>query len=193
MLSASAILTTSERRQMNKLKLTYFDFPGGRAEPARLAMHIGGVQFEDYRFSPGDFSEVRKTTPLNQVPTLHVNDLQITQSDAITRYVGKLSGLYPEDDLQALLCDEVMGALEDMIRAACSYIEDLVRDQVYQFMNSLSSAARSSGAVAMPRPCGRSRLHCDEQGGIDHDAAFLVLGSAGQALRQDADCRSGVL
>ena len=99
---------------MNKLKLTYFDFPGGRAEPARLAMHIGEVPFEDYRFAPGDFSEVRKTTPLNQVPTLHVNDLQVTQSDAITRYVGKLAGLYPEDDLQAFLCDEVMGALEDI-------------------------------------------------------------------------------
>ena len=99
---------------MNKLKLTYFDFSGGRAEPARLAMHIGGIPFEDYRFAPSDFSEVRKTTPLNQVPTLHVNDLKVTQSDAITRYVGKLAGLYPEDDLQALLCDEVMGALEDI-------------------------------------------------------------------------------
>ncbi len=99
---------------MNKLKLTYFDFSGGRAEPARLAMHIGGIPFEDYRFAPGDFAEVRKSTPLNQVPTLHVNDLQITQSDAITRYVGKLAGLYPEDDLQALLCDETMDALEDI-------------------------------------------------------------------------------
>ena len=99
---------------MNKLKLTYFDFPGGRAEPARLALHIGGIQFEDYRFAPGDFSEVRKTTPLNQVPTLHVDDVQITQSDAITRYAGKLAGLYPQDDFQALLCDEVMGALEDI-------------------------------------------------------------------------------
>jgi len=99
---------------MDKLKLTYFDFPGGRAEPARLALHIGGVEFEDYRFASGDFPEVRKTTPLNQVPTLHINDLQITQSDAITRYVGKLTGLYPEDHLQALLCDEVMGALEDL-------------------------------------------------------------------------------
>lgn len=99
---------------MNKLKLTYFDFSGGRAEPARLAMHIGGVPFEDYRFAPSQFSEVRKATPLNQVPTLHINDLQITQSDAITRYVGKLAGLYPEDDLEALLCDEVMGALEDI-------------------------------------------------------------------------------
>ncbi|MCK7494029.1 MAG: glutathione S-transferase N-terminal domain-containing protein [Comamonadaceae bacterium] len=94
---------------MHKLKLTYFDFSGGRAEPARLAMHIGEIPFEDYRFAPSDFSEVRKTTPLNKVPTLHVNGVQVTQSDAITRYVGKLAGLYPEDDFQALLCDEVMG------------------------------------------------------------------------------------
>ena len=99
---------------MNKLKLTYFDFSGGRAEPARLAMHIGGIPFEDDRFAPANFAEIRKTTPLNQVPTLHVNDVQITQSDAITRYVGKLAGLYPDDALQALLCDEALGALEDV-------------------------------------------------------------------------------
>jgi glutathione S-transferase len=99
---------------MNKLKLTYFDFSGGRAEPARLAMRIGGIAFEDYRFAPSDFPEVRKTTPLNRVPTLHVNGVQVTQSDAITRYVGKLAGLYPVDHFQALLCDEVMGALEDL-------------------------------------------------------------------------------
>ncbi len=99
---------------MNKLKLTYFDFSGGRAEPARLAMHIGGIPFEDHRFVPKDFPEISKTTPLNQVPTLHVNDVQITQSDAITRYVGKLAGLYPVDEFQALLCDEVMAALEDI-------------------------------------------------------------------------------
>lgn len=99
---------------MNRLKLTYFDFSGGRAEPARLALHIGGIAFEDYRFAPADFAEVRKTTPLSQVPTLQVNDVQVTQSDAITRYAGKLAGLYPEDAFQALLCDEVLGALEDV-------------------------------------------------------------------------------
>ena len=99
---------------MDKLKLTYFDFPGGRAEPTRLALHIGGVAFEDYRFPFSDFPEVRKSTPLNQVPTLQINDLLVTQSDAITRYVGKLTGLYPADNLQALFCDEVMSALEDV-------------------------------------------------------------------------------
>jgi glutathione S-transferase len=90
------------------------DFNGGRAEPIRLAMHIGGIPFEDYRFAPKDFAEVRKTTPLNQVPTLHVNGVQVTQSDAILRFIGKQVGLYPTDDYQALLCDEIMGALEDV-------------------------------------------------------------------------------
>lgn len=99
---------------MDTLKLTYFDFPGGRAEPARLALHLGGIAFEDDRFAFADFAEVRKHTPLRQVPTLHVNGVQVTQSDAITRYAGKLAGLYPEDALQALLCDEVLGALEDI-------------------------------------------------------------------------------
>lgn len=99
---------------MDKLKLTYFDFDGGRAEPARLALHIGGIPFEDNRFAPADFPEVRKATPLNQVPTLQVNDVVVTQGNAITRYAGKLTGLYPEDELQALFCDEVMSALEDV-------------------------------------------------------------------------------
>ena len=98
---------------MSQLKLTYFDFNGGRAEPARLALHIGGIAFEDSRFGFADFAEVRKSTPLGQVPVLHVDGVQVTQSDAITRYVGKLTGLYPLDAFQALLCDEVLDGVED--------------------------------------------------------------------------------
>ena len=30
---------------MPKLKLTYFDFHGGRGEPARLALSMGGIPF----------------------------------------------------------------------------------------------------------------------------------------------------
>ena len=98
---------------MDQLKLTYFDMDGGRAEPARLALHIGGIAFEDHRFAFADFAEVRKTTPLSQVPTLHVNGVQVSQSSAITRYVGKLTGLYPDDAFQALLCDEIVDGVED--------------------------------------------------------------------------------
>ncbi|MDB5755922.1 MAG: glutathione S-transferase-like [Massilia sp.] len=98
---------------MSQLKLTYFDFHGGRAEPARLAMHIGGIAFEDHRFAFPEFAEVRKATPFGQVPTLHVDGTVVTQCDAITRYVGKLAGLYPPDPFQALLCDEVMYVVEE--------------------------------------------------------------------------------
>ena len=98
---------------MPQLKLTYFDFHGGRAEPARLAMHLGGIPFEDHRFTFPEFAEVRKSTPFGQVPTLHVDGTVVTQSDAIIRYVGKLAGLYPVDTYQALLCDEVMCVVED--------------------------------------------------------------------------------
>lgn len=98
---------------MPQLKLNYFDMHGGRAEPARLALAIGGIAFEDNRFAFPEFAEVRKTTPFGQVPTLHVDGVQVTQCDAINRYVGKLTGLYPTDPFQALLCDEVMYVVEE--------------------------------------------------------------------------------
>jgi glutathione S-transferase len=98
---------------MTQLKLTYFDFQGGRAEPARLALAIGGIAFEDYRFSFAEFAEVRKSTPFGQVPVLHVDGIQVTQCDSILRYAGKIAGLYPTDPFQALLCDEVMYVVEE--------------------------------------------------------------------------------
>lgn len=98
---------------MPKLKITYFDMHGGRAEPVRLALAIGGVDFEDHRFAYPEFAAVRKTTPFGQVPTLEVDGVQITQCDSMLRYAGKLAGLYPEDAYQALLCDEVMYVVEE--------------------------------------------------------------------------------
>jgi glutathione S-transferase len=98
---------------MPQLKLHYFDFHGGRGEPIRLALHLGGVAFEDHRFSFAEFPAVRKQTPFGQVPTLEVDGTHITQCDALLRYAGQLSGLYPTDPLQALLCDEVAYVVEE--------------------------------------------------------------------------------
>ena len=100
---------------MSQLKLTYFDVHGGRGEPVRLALAIGGIAFEDHRFSFAEFPEVRKTTPFGQVPTLKVDGVTETQCDAMLRYAGKLAGLYPNDAFQALLCDEVMYVVEESI------------------------------------------------------------------------------
>lgn len=98
---------------MPQLKLSYFDFHGGRAEPIRLALALGGIAFEDHRFTFPEFEEVRKTAPFGQVPVMHVDGVLVTQSDAMLRYAGKLAGLYPTDAYQALLCDEVAYVVEE--------------------------------------------------------------------------------
>jgi len=100
---------------MASYKLTYFDFDGGRAEPIRIAFHAAGIEFEDNRLSFPEFSAMREATRFNSVPVLEIDGAAVTQSNAMCRYVGKFAGLYPEDDLQALYCDETMGALEDVI------------------------------------------------------------------------------
>ena len=98
---------------MSQLKLTYFDISGGRGEPIRLAMILGNIEFDDFRFPFSDFAAIRKETPLGQVPTFEVNLQQVTQCNAILRYVGKQADLYPLDYFEALICDEILDIIED--------------------------------------------------------------------------------
>lgn len=98
---------------MPKLKLIYFDFHGGRGEPARLALHIGGVEFEDQRVVFADWPAIKSQMPYQAVPVLEVDGKLLAQSNSINRFVGKLAGLYPGDPWQAGLCDEIMDAVED--------------------------------------------------------------------------------
>jgi len=102
---------------MTRFKLTYFDFAGGRGQPIRLALHIGGVDFDDVRLTGAQFKELRQSFRFRALPVLEIDGRQITQSNAILRYVGKLVGLYPTDDLQALYCDEALDAVEDLSQA----------------------------------------------------------------------------
>jgi glutathione S-transferase len=99
---------------MTSYKLTYFDIDCGRAEPIRIAFHAAGIAFEDVRLSFPEFGEMRKSARFNSLPILEIDGAPITQSNAMCHYVGKMAGLYPDDALQALYCDEVMGAVEDV-------------------------------------------------------------------------------
>lgn len=97
-----------------KLKLTYWDMPGGRGEPARLALVVGGVEFEDHRLAFADWPQVRPSAPFHACPFLDVDGKSLAQSNTISRYVGRLTGLYPEDPWQAALCDEMLDVVEEM-------------------------------------------------------------------------------
>ena len=99
---------------MPSYKLTYFNFDGGRGEPIRIALHAAGIEFEDERLSFEQFGDMRLGTPFNALPVLSIDDADVTQTNSLLRYVGKMANLYPTDDLQALYCDEVMSVLEDI-------------------------------------------------------------------------------
>ena len=100
---------------MAQYELIYFDMNGGRGEPVRIAFHKAGIEFEDVRWTFPEFMEKRQELRFTCAPVLRIDGEQITQSNAIMRYVGKLADLYPEDPLQALYCDETMEAVEDML------------------------------------------------------------------------------
>ncbi len=100
---------------MSKLKLSYFDFNGGRGESARLALSMGNIEFEDQRVVFKDWPTLKTSMPFGAMPVLEVDGTQLAQSNSINRYVGKLSNLYPTDPYQALLCDETMDAVEEMV------------------------------------------------------------------------------
>ena len=86
---------------MTKLKQTYFDFHGGRGDPARLALSIGGIPFEDDRVAPSDWPARKVNMPFGALPVLEVDGQTVSQSNAINRYVGKLANLYPDDAWEA--------------------------------------------------------------------------------------------
>jgi glutathione S-transferase len=101
---------TSER-----ITLTYFDFPGGRGEDCRLALYIGGLDFEDDRVAYTRWKEVKGRMPFGALPVLRVEGRgEIAQSNAILRWVGNRTGLHPTDAWEAARHDMLMDVAEDL-------------------------------------------------------------------------------
>jgi prostaglandin-H2 D-isomerase / glutathione transferase len=139
------------------LKLTYFDFHGGRGEPARLALSMGGVPFEDDRVPFSDWERRKPDTPFGALPMLERDGQILAQSNAINRYVGKLTNLYPSDPWQAALCDETMEAVEDISSMIVATL----------FLPDEEKKAQRKVLVEGPLPFYLTRLQqrLDERGG----------------------------
>jgi glutathione S-transferase len=105
------IIMKRKYEQQPKLKLYYFDIKG-KGEPIRLLCFYAGLELEDHRFATRDeFLAMREGTRLafSQVPMLEVDDKHsLVQTSAIMRYLGKLSGLYPNDPILAAQVDAIM-------------------------------------------------------------------------------------
>jgi glutathione S-transferase len=104
----------------SSLRLRYLEFPG-RAQAIRDTLRIGRIDFVDEHMTDDQFRECRAAGefPFGGIPVLVINtsvgSLCVAQSNAILRFSGRLTGLYPMDDpLQALKVDEALGVGEDI-------------------------------------------------------------------------------
>ncbi len=95
---------------------------------------------------------------------LEIDGRPVTQSTPLTRYVGKLVGLYPTDDLQALFCDEAMDACEDLSHAIGKTFglkddelkqarEDLVQGPLTTFIKGLDGLLARGGGQYFADGC----------------------------------------
>jgi len=177
---------------MPSYKLIYFDFDGGRGEPIRIAFHAAGIDLEDHRVSFPQFGEMRQHLRFNALPVLEIDGAVVTQSNAISRYVGRMGGLYPEDNLQALYCDEVSDAIEDLSHYIGSTFglkgddlklarEKLVDGRMPVFLRGLDELltrgggkyfANNSLTVADLKAAGQTSWLCS--GSLDHVPADIV-------------------
>ena len=98
---------------LNGCILTYFNI-AGKGECIRLALNHGNCTFTDRRVNKESFlSTYRAKSTFGQLPCLTLNEgtedeINISQSAAILRLVGKSCNLYPTDPVVAAFVDSIM-------------------------------------------------------------------------------------
>ncbi|KAJ8301308.1 hypothetical protein KUTeg_020295 [Tegillarca granosa] len=73
---------------MPTYKLHYFDLRA-RGELARMVLNTAGQDFEDIRISFEEWPKVKSSFPTGQLPLLEIDDLKLSQSMAIARYLAR--------------------------------------------------------------------------------------------------------
>ena len=92
----------------------------GRVEPTRLALTLGGIEFEDKRMTGEEWgAQLKSEVAPKQLPLMYVGDKVIGQSAAQLRYAAKISKfegkcLYPEDSVLSLEVDEFIDFVAEM-------------------------------------------------------------------------------
>jgi glutathione S-transferase len=106
-----------------ELTFIYLDFPFWRAEVGKIALFMGGIDFENKIVDGEEFQRVKQTgqlddgtlIPFHQLPCLVVDGVSIAQTGGIARLCGKLSGMYPKnDDVLAAQIDQFLDMATDI-------------------------------------------------------------------------------
>ena len=142
------------------LKIIYVNTPFWRAEVSRISLFYGSIDYEDIRISREDFLSAKMNgftksghyLPLRQIPVLIINNYSLTQTSAMSRYCGKLSGLYPKnDELLAAKIDQIIDICTDMTVLFSNYrknVETIIKhNKRKEFFDNIIMKKNISNAI----------------------------------------------
>ncbi|XP_077290879.1 glutathione S-transferase-like [Arctopsyche grandis] len=96
-----------------KYVLSYFNVKA-LAEPIRLLLSYGNIDFEDRRISKEDWPKFKASMPNGQMPVLQIGNKTTFQHLAICRYLGKQFGLAGSNDWEAFEIDMAVDTITDL-------------------------------------------------------------------------------
>jgi prostaglandin-H2 D-isomerase / glutathione transferase len=153
-------------RTTRTMKLMYFDAPG-RAEPIRILLHAAKVDWTDTRIAGSDWPKIKATTPLGSMPTLTVNGTDFCQSVAIQRYAAKLAGFDVSDPFLALIADETIDVVNEIMskmpkgespEEKKQARETFQANEMKQYFGLVESRIQAFGGPASDTVCGTPSL-----------------------------------
>eukprot|EP01083_Nonionella_stella_P072997 197082_1 len=111
-----------QKEDAPSFRITYFGFPG-RGAPLRAAAFLGGLSYEDKFTSFAEHQQAKQdgTRRWRGVPELTVFDkdgnevVTFGQSNSCLRYIGKLTGAYPQKPVHRALVDEILDSIENAV------------------------------------------------------------------------------
>ncbi|XP_070545241.1 hematopoietic prostaglandin D synthase-like [Ptychodera flava] len=116
---------------MPQYKLHYFD-GRGRGEGCRLIFAAAGVDYEDIRIDEDNEWPAEKSTGkyvFGQVPCLDVDDVRITQSRAIARYLATQFGMMGSSAMDNAKIDMIADTMEDLFEGWAQFIFKIEDEQ----------------------------------------------------------------
>merc|ERR1719482_2225302 len=157
-----------DKNSIPKLKLIYLDHHYWRAECVRLALYLADVPFEDARMGYEDMYASGALT-FGTFPALVVGGKGVlNQTQAIARYVGQVTGLYPDDPFLAAKCDEAIDGLTDISDLITATMQErnpqrkiqwrqslIAQDgRMTMLLNGIESLLKQNGATPVPYVAG---------------------------------------
>lgn len=100
---------------MPSIKFYYFGVRG-RGELSRIIMAYGGLEHEEVTINRDQWMELKPKVPFGQVPALEVDGKFLTESNAINRYLAKLTGIAGEDEFEAAQMDMIVDQCLEITR-----------------------------------------------------------------------------